>query len=330
MIFFHSAFWMIFMILSFLFYANFWPIHIALIRSVINGFLYILLSYTNLRILIPKFFSRGKYGPYILLSTLLIGSLAGIRILMREYWFGEPTTIRIEERRYVSEFLIFSSLIFVYLLSIFYQLVENHFIALERNRQIGKQRDEAELKMLKSQVNPHFLFNTLNNLYSLAIIQSSKTPGAIMALSGIMRYLIYETGAPLVTAEKEVKFITDYIRLEQLRIEDAEKVNLVVEQPAPGLLIAPLLFIAFIENAFKHSHIDIDPEGFIQIFLSFRNKEILFTCENSVREDLTGTREGGVGLKNVRSRLELMYAGQYDLEIRQTNLIYTVNLTINI
>jgi LytS/YehU family sensor histidine kinase len=151
-----------------------------------------------------------------------------------------------------------------------------------------------------------------------------------MALSGIMRYLIYETGAPLVTAEKEVKFITDYIRLEQLRIEDAEKVNLVVEQPAPGLLIAPLLFIAFIENAFKHSHIDIDPEGFIQIFLSFRNKEILFTCENSVREDLTGTREGGVGLKNVRSRLELMYAGQYDLEIRQTNLIYTVNLTINI
>jgi sensor histidine kinase YesM len=318
------------MVLSFLFYANFWPMHIALIRSVTNGFLYIILSYTNLRLLIPGFFSRGKYVTYIVLSALLIGFIAGIRILLREYWFGEPTTIRIEERRYVSEFLIFSSLLFVFLLSILYQLVENHFVALERNREIGKQRDEAELKMLKSQVNPHFLFNTLNNLYSLAMIQSPKTPGAIMALSGIMRYLIYETGAPLVSAEKEVKFITDYIRLEQLRIEDTEKVNLVVEQPAPGLLIAPLLFIAFIENAFKHSHIDIDPEGFIQIFLSFRNQEILFTCENSIREDIIGNNEGGVGLKNARSRLDLMYAGRYDLEIRQTDLIYTVNLNIKI
>jgi LytS/YehU family sensor histidine kinase len=251
-----------------------------------------------------------------------------LRIVMRELWFGEPTNIRIHGRPYVSEFLIVTSLVFVFALSIFYQLVENQLVARERNREIMRQRDEAELRMLKSQVNPHFLFNTLNNLYSLAYTRSEKTPGAIMALSEIMRYLIYETGSTLVSAEKEIRFITNYIKLEKLRIEDAGKVNLSVEQPGPGLLIAPLLFIAFVENAFKHSGIDADPEGFIQVFLSFRENEILFTCENSMLANLAVTAEGGVGLANARARLELMYPGNYQLDIRHTSLVYSVTLTI--
>jgi sensor histidine kinase YesM len=193
-----------------------------------------------------------------------------------------------------------------------------------------RQRDEAELKMLKAQVNPHFLFNTLNNLYSLAYTKSDKTAGAIMSLSEIMRYLIYETGVTLVSAEKEVRFITNYIRLEKLRIEDPGKVTLSIEQPSPGLLIAPLLFIAFIENAFKHSGLDNDPEGFIQIFLAFHDDEIIFTCENSVSPDSGHDKSGGVGLSNARSRLELMYPGKYALDIRPSALVYTVHLRLSL
>jgi sensor histidine kinase YesM len=230
----------------------------------------------------------------------------------------------------VGEFLIVTSLLFVFMLSVFYKVVESHLETRERNREIIRQRDEAELRLLKSQVNPHFLFNTLNNLYTLAYTRSEKTPGAIMALSEIMRYLIYETGSSLVSAEKEIRFLTNYIRLEKLRIEDTEKVTFSVGQPGPGLLISPMLFVAFVENAFKHSSIDVDPEGFIQVFLSFRNDEIIFTCENSIPADRKPHGSGGMGLANARARLELMYPGNYRLDIRQSELVYTVSLTLKI
>jgi sensor histidine kinase YesM len=327
-LFFHAGFWLIFLILSFFFYANFWPLHIAVIRSALNGTLFILLFYINLEVLIPKFFSKGKHLLYVIASILLIGAFIPVRIAFREYWFGEPSAVVIRGRPYLSEFLIVTSLLFVFMISVFYKLVESQLLSLERNREIVRQRDEAELRMLKSQVNPHFLFNTLNNLYSLAYTRSAKTPGAIMSLSEIMRYLIYETGATLVSAEKEVRFLTNYISLEKLRIEDAGKVSLSVEQPGPGLLISPLLFIAFVENAFKHSGIDTDPEGFIQVFLSFRDDEINFTCENSIPADKARKTEGGVGLVNARARLELMYPGKYTLDIRQSALVYSVSLTL--
>lgn len=327
---FHTGFWTFFLILSFLFYANFWPIHIAAIRAVVNGSLFIVLFYVNIRILIPRLFIPGKYLWYLIGSALLIGVFIPVRIAMREWWFGEPGSIVLQGRPYVSEFLIVTSLLFVYLLSIFYKLAESQLMAVARNREMIRQRDEAELKMLKAQVNPHFLFNTLNNLYSLAYTRSEKTAGAIMSLSEIMRYLIYETGNTLVSAEKEVRFITNYIRLEKLRIEDAGKVSFSVEQPSPGLLIAPLLFISFIENAFKHSGIDNDPEGFIQIFLAFHDQEIIFTCENSISPDAINDKTGGVGLVNAKSRLELMYPGKYLLDIRPSALVFTVNLRLSL
>jgi sensor histidine kinase YesM len=324
----HTGFWVFFLVLSFFFYSNFWPIPIAVIRAVINGMIFISLFYINLHILIPWLFRPGKYYVYGMASVLLIAVFIPVRIAMREYWFGEPTGIVIQGRPYVSEFLIVTSLFFVYMTSVFYKLIESQLEARERTREIARQRDEAELRMLKSQVNPHFLFNTLNNLYTLAYTRSEKTGGAILALSEIMRYLIYETSAVLVPAEKEVRFISNYISLEKLRIEDAGKVSFSVEQPGPGLLVSPLLFIAFVENAFKHSGIDSDPEGFIQVFLSFRESEILFTCENSILAGQKPREKGGVGLTNTRARLELIYPGRHRLEIRQTNLVYAVSLTI--
>lgn len=324
----HSGFWLIFMGLSFFFYANFWPLQTAFIRAIVNGVLFIALFYINLRILIPWLFRSGRYYLYALASLLTILFFGLVRIAMRELWFGTPATVVIQDKPYVSEFLIGSSLLFVFMISVFYQLVENQLHARERNREMARQRDEAELKMLKSQVNPHFLFNTLNNLYTLSYTGSGKTPEAILSLSEIMRYLIYETGVDFVPVEKEIRFLSNYINLEKLRIEDAGKVSLTVEQPGLGLRIPPLLFISFIENAFKHSGIDADPEGFIQIFLSFGGGEILFTCENSILSGMTPRDKGGMGIANARARLDLIYPGGHTLTFRSTNLVYSVSLTI--
>jgi sensor histidine kinase YesM len=318
------------MTMSALLYSNFWPVKISFLRAFLNGALFIFVFYLNVLVLIPYLFSRKRYVLYVLTAIGLFAVFITLRIVFRDNLFGTPSAKDLSVRPYQSEFIIFGSFIFIFGLSIFYSLARNYFEAAERNREILRQRDDAKFRMLKAQVNPHFLFNTLNNLYSLAYIRSEKTAGAIMALSEIMRYLIYEAGAIEVPVEKEIQFLTNYIELEKLRIEDPSKVALSIENPAGSTMVAPLIFIAFVENAFKHSGLDVDPEGFIQVFLSFREREIHFTCENSIPA-ITGKKtEGGAGLVNARDRIDLMYPGKTELLIKHTSMVYNVSLTIRI
>ncbi len=327
---FHVGACIIFMLLSMVFYANFWSWNMAILRAVMIGVLFMGVFYTNINILIPHLYKAKRHILYVVAILTVFVVYFGIRVVYRDYIFETPTNILQASRPYQSEFLITTSFLFIYSLSVFYSLADKYFVITARNREILRQRDESELRMLKAQVNPHFLFNTLNNLYSLAYSHSEKTPDAIMALSEIMRYLIYEVGAPQVLAENEVRFLQNYIELEKLRIEDPSKVSLVIEKPSQGLMVSPLIFINFIENAFKHSNIDTDPEGFIQVFLAFRPGEVLFTCENSISPIETEKKPGGTGLSNARARLSLIYPGKTDLKIKQSQLVYSVSLTIQL
>jgi len=326
----HFGFWAVLFLISVFFFSNFWSLKISILRALLNGSLFIMVFYVNLLVLIPYLFSRKRYFLYFLASIGLIAIFIPLRIIFREYLYGLPSDLVGNPGAYQSEFLIVTSFLFIFGLSIFYKLAQNHFEAAERTREMIRQRDDAEFRMLKAQVNPHFLFNTLNNLYSLAYTRSDKTAGAIMSLSEIMRYLIYEAGALMVPVEKEIRFLTNYVELEKLRIEDPTKVSLVIEYPSTDLMVFPLIFIAYVENAFKHSCIDTDPEGFIQIFLAFREGEILFTCENSIPAFHEQKKAGGTGLANARARLDLMYPGKTELSIKSTTLLYSVNLTIKI
>ncbi|MFZ4548306.1 MAG: sensor histidine kinase [Bacteroidales bacterium] len=329
-VFFHLSSWLLFMLLSMVFYANFWSWNMAILRGIMISMVFMAVFYVNIRLLIPYLYITKRYFLYLVASLILLAVYFGIRVIYRDYIFETPANILLVEKPFQSEFLIVTSFLFIYSLSIFYALGENYYIVTARNREILRQRDESELRMLKAQVNPHFLFNTLNNLYSLAYTRSEKTPAAIMALSEIMRYLIYEVGAPQVLAENEVRFLENYIELEKLRIEEPDKVSLVIEKPSKGLMVSPLVFINFIENAFKHGNIDTDPEGFIQVFLAFRPGVILFTCENSISQLEAEKKPGGMGLTNARSRLSLVYPGKTDLKINQTGLVYSVFLTIKL
>ncbi len=324
----HAGFWAVFFILSIIIFSNFWSLEISFLRALLNGSLFILVFYLNLLVLIPYLFVKKRYVLYGFSSLVLIVVFITIRIAMREFLYGLPSSAELHDRPYQSEFMIVTSFLFIFGLSIFVKLARNHFDAAERNREILRQRDEAEFRMLKAQVNPHFLFNTLNNLYTLAYTRSEKTAEAILSLSEIMRYLIYEAGAIQVPVEKEIRFLTNYIELEKLRIEDPSKVSVYIENSSENMMISPLIFIAYVENAFKHSGIDVDPEGFIQIFLAFRTGKILFTCENSIPITDVQHKDGGTGLLNAKSRLELIYPGKSELVIKKSNLVYHVTLTI--
>jgi hypothetical protein len=200
----------------------------------------------------------------------------------------------------------------------------------KRNEEIEKEKISTELSLLKSQVNPHFLFNTLNNIYSLAVTGSPDTAAAVMKLSSIMRYVLDEAKNNEVPLEKEIGFIENYIALQRMRLTDKANVRFVKEGDTENKEIAPLLLIAFVENAFKYG-ISAHQYSEINIALKAGNRHISFDVENRKMSkaspgDLPNT---GIGLKNTRRRLELLYPGRHSLQITNGEEFFIIHLILN-
>lgn len=191
---------------------------------------------------------------------------------------------------------------------------------------------ESELKFLKSQINPHFLFNNLNNLYSYSITDASKTSDIILELSSVLRYMLYECKEDWVPLEKEIDHLGKYISLNELQIEERGKVTFQTDNRSSGYKIAPLLLMVFIENAFKHSTASISEGINIGISLSVsENGHLSFVCKNNYEQ--IGNNEnlsGGIGLENVRKRLDLLYPEKYNLSINDDKKSYEVDLSIQL
>lgn len=191
------------------------------------------------------------------------------------------------------------------------------------------EKQEAELSYLKSQTNPHFLFNTLNNIYSLARDKSERAPESILQLSKILRFMLYETSGDYIAIEQELKIINDYIALEKLRYDETLSVNFRYEiedmkQPLPPLLLVPL-----VENAFKYGVSETREKPFIDIYLSSDKKQLEFIVKNSVEDSTERSIKENIGLSNIRRQLELLYK-VYDLSIQQSDRIFTATLKINL
>lgn len=207
--------------------------------------------------------------------------------------------------------------------------VIQQWLAAEQNKkEVETEKLNTELSFLKSQINPHFLFNTLNNIYSLAIIKSDATAGAVLKLSSIMRYVISDTKQHWVPLEKEIQFIQHYIDLQKVRLTEKVKINFSVNGDVTTKQIAPLLFIPFIENAFKYGistkdyseiviKVDITPAD-INLFVDNR----IVTNEKELHENT------GIGLKNTKRRLELLYPDKHSLNVKNENNHFTVHLTL--
>lgn len=190
-------------------------------------------------------------------------------------------------------------------------------IALDRLIR-DKEQKENELRHLKAQLNPHFLFNTLNNLYGLSVAESKKLPGLMLQLSDLLRYSLYDTNQPYVALQKEVDYIANYVDLEKIRLNDSTDIRLEIQGDLTELYIAPLLLIVLVENSFKHLSAAKGQQAFVHISLSVQDRQLQLHVKNSFDPSIGSPqpvlrRKGGLGLNNARQRLDLIYPHQYTL-----------------
>jgi sensor histidine kinase YesM len=200
----------------------------------------------------------------------------------------------------------------------------------EATQQLRIEKQEAELNYLKSQTNPHFLFNTLNNIYSLARDKSDLAPESILRLSKILRYMLYETGGAYISIEQEIRIICDYIALEKLRYDDSLRVDFKHEIENMNQVLPPLLLMPLVENAFKHGVSETRNQPFVDIVLSAGHRQLQLVVKNST-EAVQGDRivKENIGLSNLRRQLELLYT-DYSLTVQQDESVFSASLKINL
>ncbi|MES2807162.1 MAG: histidine kinase [Bacteroidota bacterium] len=299
------------------------------------GAINISLFYINYLLFIPRFLNRKKYGIYIfsVLLTMVayafgkyfVGLLFIDDVLMHTVKHGEKETRELIGFWSYTVSTFFTSILFIFL-SIILKFSTDWFLNERIQRDLENQRLSAELAFLKSQINPHFLFNSLNSIYSLAYQQSVNTPGAILKLSEIMRYMLYECNDNKVDLSKELQYLQNYIDLQKIRFGNNAQIDYKIDGEVTDQKIVPLLLIAFIENAFKHG-VGNDTQSPIIMVISIDKEHLQFYIEN---KKYANNRDavGGIGLMNVKRRLDLLYPGKYNLEIRDEIDTYTCELSL--
>lgn len=200
-----------------------------------------------------------------------------------------------------------------------------------RQKEIERQHAATELALLRSKVNPHFLFNTLNNIHAFIHTTPDRAASAVIKLSEIMRYMLYEATTEKVLLEKEIQYLNNYLDLQRLRLKSPENVEFAVTGNPSNLLIAPMLFIPFMENAFKHGR--KNEQGAIQFKLDITDKLLVFKSKNTIKTlniSPSNHKDKGFGLKNVRKRLQIIYPRQHELNIETNGTTFFVQLTLQI
>jgi len=212
-----------------------------------------------------------------------------------------------------------------------FKLLIDYARSQRRLGEMAKEKAEAELNFLKSQINPHFLFNSLNSVYFLIDKENRHAREALHKFSDMLRYQLYECNGDKIPIEKEISYVRDYVALQKLRREAGDEVLFDCSESVKGFLIEPLLLMPFVENSFKHlSHFSNGRKNLVKINADKGNGEFHFTVTNTI--EYTSTREpvGGIGLKNVKRRLELLYNGKHELKIKEEDHLFRIDLKIKI
>ena len=213
----------------------------------------------------------------------------------------------------------------------FLRITVDWFVAQRNKLDLERQQLKGEVDLLRSQINPHFLFNVLNSIDSLVYKVSPDGSEAIHKLSAIMRYMLYESNAPSVPLSKEIEYLSSYFDLQRMRMRPDDQVFFVCNCDVGATQVAPMLFIVFVENAFKHASI-INGRREVTVEINIEGDSLKFICRNSFLPDSNQHKDsvGGIGLKNVERRLELLYPDRYVLNVRSNGNYYTVYLTLEL
>jgi hypothetical protein len=300
----------------------------------VKNFLYVLTFhltivaavYYNLKILIPRYLTQSKFVHYLLYLIALIGLTAVVNFALFDYCID----LIFPSLYFISYFRIWELVLIVkaYLVvSILVFLIWQYVGMLIANRE----KAQNELSALKAQINPHFLFNNLNTIYSLASKRDEHTTDVILQLSDFLRYVLYDTASEFIPLEKEVEIIRTYVELQKARVNpEVTSVILTIEGNFANVEITPLLLLPLAENCFKHG-IGKNP-GKIELYIGFDGKQLLFKTRNAIalRENTGGEVNGGIGIKNVEKRLYLIYPERHSLEYSENEGIFNLEMRIDL
>ena len=291
-----------------------------------------LISYLNYFIFLPRFLANKKVWQYLAEFIIPFALLMFIRIHTERYLIDGYT--HHEEYLYRTRFVvqIITTNLFIVIFVGMLRFAEGWFEFEAKKKEIENERLTAELNFLKAQINPHFLFNTLNNLYYLAYSKSDNTTEVIAKLSQMMRYMIYDSNYPQVPLNKEIEYMQNYISLERLRLNNQIPIKFEIKGGVDNVLITPLIFITFLENAFKHGVSNNSAESWVNISIELKGKECIYIVENSkiIKTNPVKEEKSGFGLRNVQRRLELSYPGQFQIKSEDRPDRYYVQLNISL
>jgi two-component system LytT family sensor kinase len=290
--------------------------------------------YSNTQILIPSLLTKKKWLWYSLTIVALLFLFLFIHRLLDDFVRSElPERIKmkIQRRRQpiLYPFTPSSAVFFlVFTVSTCSRVIQEWLGIENKKQEIENEKLATELSFLKSQINPHFLFNTLNNIYSMALVKSEATADAVLKLSSIMRYVMSETKHDTVPLDKEILFTRHYIELQKVRLTDKVTIEFIVEGQTEGKQIAPLILIPFVENAFKYG-VSTKEKSTLLFEIKATTDSIVFTCRNDMISHDKGTENNtGIGLKNTKRRLELLYAHAHKLSVTEENKQFIVELIL--
>jgi len=318
--------WIVFYLLLLLYTSHKWDNpHFGILNASIATSSYLVAVYVHAFFLLPRFFYARRTGVYIFASLLFLLLLVMIRMS-----FEKELLLPIHKQFYAfqwahASFTIITILV-AFLFGALLRVLLNYFQLVRVKNELQEKHQAAQLDLLKAQVQPHFLFNTLNNIYSLAQQRSEKTPEMIARLSQLMRYFIDEAPRRQVALATELMFVNNYIDLEQIRMVHPVEVEWQVEADIKAIDIPPMLLIPFIENVFKHGVDKLHSRNCMRIRLALHENNLHYEVRSSLDEAI---REGsGSGLKNLKSRLELLYGTKYELTCKKEGGLFNAFLQI--
>lgn len=308
-----------------------------------------LVVFINLRWLLPDLYFRNKRALYFLISASLLLLVVwgihsdllpwnqqveqGVNFHNEQLRPAERSSLSVQERNDNFRWLVRN------LPPLFISLLGSSLVVVSRfagekekeTIRLEKAKLETEIKFLKSQINPHFLFNSLHNIYALTIIQPDQASEQLLKLSDILRYMLYDSNEEKVPLAREVVYLKNYLSLAELKDSRGMDLRFHIEGETSELMVAPLLFIPFVENAFKHSQIEDLKKGYIHISLKTQEKQLIFIVENSRPKHVYKKDQvGGIGLQNIQQRLILLYPEKHQLKIEEQEYTFKVHLTLNL
>ncbi len=339
----HLLFWFLYLILlTFLHAANpAWNIAFALLYSFSVIVPQVFFTYAVISFVLPKYLLGNRYFFSFLWITFFWVVAALLNYVMLKYF--NPAIAAMLPAQFIGKANLGDGIIIMALLSSFkgtmvaaaaacsIRLVKHWYLKEKRSLELLKEKTEAQLQLLRAQVHPHFLFNTLNNIYSKAQNESPASAKMIIELSHILRYVLDEGKRESVPLENELQMLTDYVNLEKMRYDDKLEIYVSLPSNTEDIFIAPLLLLPFVENCFKHGASKMIHNPWINLKIELNDTSMRMKLMNG-KKDIGNKDDGykGTGIENVKKRMELLYKGKFDLHINEDEEVFVVNLALEL